>query len=168
MLPALVAAGRLSSLERGDEPFGHVASSLPVLTRHLAHDILAGEDVSLDGEPVSELMAGPRVAFAAGVGSHGTGGGHDAELPRLAALVRRERLLERGRRIDALRQQAEHARTVGGNARRLRGDCPDAGLRPRHHRANREVLRVDRDPDLTRRGVGRDDRERRGPTSHQG
>jgi len=160
LLSTPVAAGALRGLERSDEALGELAARRAVRKRHVPHDRLTREQVPLGGEPFAHFVPGPVVALAAGVRRRGAGGGDDAELARLAAVVGGERLLERGLRLETLGEQPEDARAEGRDPRRLRGDGADSRFRPWHDRTDGEILGLDGDPDLARLRVGRDDRER--------
>jgi hypothetical protein len=58
----------------------------------------------------------------------------EGDLPHLASLVGREKLVERLARVTALREQREAARTVAALRERLGGDGADPGLGPRARR----------------------------------
>src|SRR5918996_3151616 len=95
LLAARVAAGGLTGLERGDEPVRELACGLEERALHLLGDGLAGEDVPLHRVARPSAMAGPREAAGAGEGGRLAGGGHRAELPRLALAVAGEHPLDR-------------------------------------------------------------------------
>jgi hypothetical protein len=76
--------------------------------------------------------------------------GDDAELTRLAAVVAGEDGGDRLGRREPLLEPGERLRPVDGDAGGLRGDRSDPRLCPRHDRADREVLRLDRATNLLR------------------
>ena len=85
----------------------------------------------------------------------------DADLPLVASGVVGHEPRDDLLRVEPLAQQREPVRPVTRVRVRLRRDRADAGLRPRHDRADREELRLHRDSPLRRVEIARDDRVRR-------
>jgi hypothetical protein len=106
-------------------------------------------------------VARPGETLGTGVRGCPAVGRHHPELARLTALIVGQRLLERGRRLKPFAEQPEYPRAVRRDAGCLGGDRSDPRPRPRNHRADREVARLDRAADLARLDVGSDDREGR-------
>ena len=159
LLPALVAAGRLTGFERSDEPADERAERLLERARHLVDDGLAGEDVPLHREAGAGPVPCPVEAGRAGERRRAAVGGHDPELARLPLGIVGEHAGERVVRLGARGELLERALAVDGHAGGLRGDRSDARGCPRDDRADGEVLRLHRAPHLACLEVGRDDRE---------
>jgi hypothetical protein len=157
--PADVAARALARLERGQEAGRQIPGRPLVGPRHVGPDVGVDHEVRLDGVLRSHLVAGVGDAAVARVRGHPAACVDHRHLAHVATVVLLDQLLQGIGRALPPAHQLEPSRAVGHLHQRLRRHGAHAGLRPRDHRSDREVVGLDRDPDLARPGVPRDDGE---------
>src|SRR3954468_9234635 len=157
---APVAAGRLGSVERREQPLRERALGALERRAHLVPRALGGEHVPLRRPVGTAHVPGGRAARRTRVLGDGAGPVDDRDLPRLDELVVGAQTVERFCRRRAGLEQLEPAPPVAAIGERLRRDRADTGTRPRDGRAGVERLRLDADADLAGRAVTRDDRVR--------
>ena len=168
LLAAAVAARRLRGGEALEQPLRErPARRRGEGRRERSDGLLADEDVALRGEARAGLPAGPVEALAAREGGAAAGRVDDAELAVLASLVGLGERLDRLGGARAVAQEREPVRPVAWVRVRLGRDGADTRLGPRHHRADREELRLRGDAPVARLEVaGRDRVGRDDPVSH--
>src|SRR5436305_5110913 len=113
--------------------------------------------VRLDREAVADEMTAIANAAVAGMGGCATACVDHADLPEPLLRIRRDEAGERLGRSPACLHQLEAERPVAVLGNRLRRDGADPCLGPGHARADAEGARLDRDAELARLGVARDD-----------
>ena len=123
--------------------------------------LLPDDDVALRRVAMSGAVACPLVARGARPGCRPAVRVDDADLALVAPVVCVDETLHDSGGVETFPQQREPVGPVARVRVRLSRDCADAGLRPRHHRADREELRLDGDTPLRRLEVARSDRVRR-------
>ena len=130
---------------------------------HREHDVLAGEDVALDGVAVTGEAARPVETGVPGVRGGAAVDVDDADLALLALLVLLEQPEQRHRRGRPVVEVGQGQALVGHVGVRLGRDRADSGHRGRYGGPDREELRRHRHPPrLSVFGPGHD-RERHGP-----
>src|SRR4051812_5050649 len=157
-LAALIAAGGLTGLERGDQPFGERTARFCVGARRFADHPLVREHVAGDRIAVAGDRAAPFDALRAGVLPDASGRVDDVELAVVPTIVRGRRPFHRLGRRQARAQQLEATRSVVRVDERLGRERADAALGMRTERARREEPRGDRDSEGAARGISSDDR----------
>ena len=164
-LPAArVAAGRVAGGQRVEQPAGERRVRVGGLPGRLhgLDDVLAGEDVALDGVAVAGEAAGPVEAGVPGVRGGAAVDVDDADLAVVAALVVLEQPLQRDRGGRAVVEVGERLALVGDVGVGLGGDRADAGHRGRYGGADGEELGGHGHPPRLSVGGPGHDRERHG------
>ena len=158
--PASSPAVRASSSRRAS---GASASERLPRGPHREHDLLAGEDVALDGVAVTGEAARPVDTGVAGVRGGAAVDVDDADLALLALLVLLEQPDQRHRRGRAVVEVRQGQPLVGHVRVRLGSNRADSGDRGRYGGPDGEELRSHRHPPRLSVGGPGHDRERHGP-----
>src|SRR5438093_1400942 len=161
LLPTFVAPGPLARGESREQPDRKVALRPLECPAHLLDHVGAGEQISLAGVMLADDMARPVEAFLPGVGGGPTASVDEAHLAPGGLFVGFHEALQDILRRDALFHHAEGLRPEGRVRVGLGRDRADPRLRERHHRADRDEFRFDRDPEVFRLRIESDDAEGR-------
>ena len=146
LLAALVAAGGLARLQRGDQAARERQRGIRgVGLRGLLDHGGARQHVAGDREALAGRVAAPVDAGRAGMRRDAAVAIHDVDLAVVAAFVAFGQDLDDLLGRHFVLQEHQAVRAIERIDQRLRGDRADARLNERHAAADREILGGDRD-----------------------
>jgi hypothetical protein len=156
---ALVAAGGLTRLHRGDQPDGKRQVGVGRIgRRHVVEDARAGEHVAGNRKVFALAMSAPADTGCARMRGDAAMSVHHVNLAVIASVVRREQDPDHVCGRNFVAQQAKSVDTVERIEQGLGGDRPDPGFDERHTGAHGEEFRRDRDAAPSGLPVAGDDR----------
>ncbi len=152
-----VSPGGLRGLERREEPVSEIAFRTLERVLHRRPDRFVGHEVGLHREPVAREMSRRRDAARPRVRRDAAAGIDHRDLPNVPSGVILQKRRQRLRSGEPVTHEGEPARPVVDVRDGLGRHGADAGFRPRHDRADGEVVALDGDAERSRRRISRDD-----------
>ena len=163
---ANISAFRLSGVERSEEPVDEVAFGRLVRRSHGVPDRVPEHHVRLRREGGARVVTRRGQTVVAGVRRDAARRIDHRHLSAIGLRIGRRQGRQRVRGILASSHQVESERAVRPLGKRLSRDDADTGFAPRHHRADREPVRLHGNAHLAAFRIARDDgvrHRRRGP-----